>query len=608
MVIISGEQDEIRQQIEKIIEVFNQAWLELYCPPVRLVIEGAEKEGKSRSRTLFSAINGEAHIRLDAIPKGCDPYKYLLWHFRHELAHAHYCPYDLRTAYSLEKAAYSVVGDWDIAYLATHLFADLQININYLPRRFGEIPYFMTILRSEYSSLLERLLYEIYLYINPIVKPSNNIFGDISKEILAVTLLDRPWHTKVQLIAIILTKLKVRYPRLFSKKKIEKYVRDNPIPVREDLMPDSLRSLEEVFGGVSSSSDAEKFFKQWIEPRLPPREKEKIAKIIGERMRVLRGASKVGGKKTEEPWERGLKDRRLKDKIGKDVEKPGIHDKLASEEPLLPSSLSKPYEKIPSSILDEAFWKRYWYRSRAERAIMRYLSENPTRRPVWAVVKYPDDWYIEDEIEDLDIDVSLDEGPLIPEVTTLKWVEEPTFHGQSLVTGFVPSEITILDASLSMQNIHDEAAIAAFIAYLSAHKAGGQTAAITFSTRYVSADWSDQSDIKELTLSMRFDEYTVFPIYEVRKLVSERPENCFIVVITDGGWQNINEAIPALERIADSGHKIVIFLLPGGEYPERIRLMKRSPFLKIYEVKKPEVDLQGMVLSESIRTYKTFLT
>ncbi|MBS7607054.1 MAG: hypothetical protein QW502_03325 [Candidatus Bathyarchaeia archaeon] len=595
----------MRQQIEKIIEIFNQAWLELYCPPVRLIIE--DERGKSGSRALFSAINGEARVRLNVIPKGCDPYKYLLWHFRHELAHAHYCPYDLRTAYSLEKAAYSVVGDWDIAYLATHLFADLQININYLPRRFGEIPYFMRILRGEYPSLLERLLHEIYLYINPIVKPSNNILGDISKEILAVTLLDRPWHTKVQMIAIILTKLKVRHPRLFSKREIEKYLRDNPIPVREDLMPDSMRSLEEVFGGISSSSDAEKFFKQWIEPRLPPEEKEKITKIIKERMRVLKSTSKVKGEETGKLREKKLGGGRLEDKM-RSVEKPGIYDRLMGEEPLLPSSLSKPYEKIPSSILNEAFWKRYWYRSRAERTLMRYLSENPTRRPVWAVVKYPDDWYIEDEIEDLDIDVSLDEGPLIPEVTTLKWIEEPTFYGQSLVTGFVPSEITVLDASLSMQNIHDEAAIAAFIAYLSAHKAGGQTAAITFSTGYVSAGWSDPSDVKELTLSMKFDEYTVFPIYEVKRLISERPENCFIVTITDGGWQNIDEAIPMLERIADSGHKIAIFLLPGGEYPERIKLIKRSPYLKVYEVKRPEADLQCMVLSESIRTYRTFLT
>jgi hypothetical protein len=591
-------------QMEDIIKTFNQAWMELHCPPVTLKIED-EKHGRGfENHAAFSAVNGEVRLGSKVIPRGCDPQKYLLWFFRHELAHVHHCPYDLRTAYSLEKAAHDILGNWDLAYLATHLFADLQVNINYLPRRFGEIPYFMQVLKGRRLSLLEQLLQEVYFLINPISKSSDRTLENIAREILAVMLLDKPWHSKVQILAIILNKMRTLYPNLLSNRRIEKYIRRNVLRVREDFLPDSLKMFEEIFGRISDASDAKEFFKQWIEPRLPLEEKEKMRRAIEEKARMLKRKTEEGREKSEQTEGRKAHGGE-EGKGGKGFPEKPLHEGL--EEPLLPTSLSKPYEKIDSRIFNEAFWKRYWYRSRAERIIMHYLSENPSKKPVWAVVKYPDDWYIEDEIEDLDIDVSLDEGPLIPEVTTLKWVEEPTFRGQSLVTGFVPSEITILDASLSMSKIHDDAAVAAFIAYLSARKAGGETSAITFSTKYFSADWDSPDDLKEIALSMSFNEYTVFPAYEVSRLISSKPGSCFIIVITDGGWQNIDEAIPILERIADFGHKIAIFLLPGGEYPEKINILRRNPYLRIYNIDNPETDLQGLVLSETIKTYRTFL-
>jgi hypothetical protein len=159
-----------------------------------------------------------------------------------------------------------------------------------------------------------------------------------------------------------------------------------------------------------------------------------------------------------------------------------------------------------------------------------------------------------------------------------------------------------------MTNVRNEAAVSAFIAYLSARKAGGQTATVAFSTGYVSADWDASEEMKELSLAMEFGEFTVFPTPEVSKLVSANMGPCFIVIITDGGWQNVEEAVPALERIADSGHKIVIFLLKGREYPDRIELIKHTPDLRLFTLKDPEVDLQGLILSESMKTYKSFLT
>jgi len=85
-----------------IFELFDQAWVELYCPPVRLTLE---KEEEFTSPAPLPVINGTVYLKPDIVPRGCDPSKFLLWFFRHELAHAHHCPYDIRTAYSLERAA-----------------------------------------------------------------------------------------------------------------------------------------------------------------------------------------------------------------------------------------------------------------------------------------------------------------------------------------------------------------------------------------------------------------------------------------------------------------------------------------------------------------------
>ncbi len=581
-----------------ILKLFHQAWLELYCPPVRLTIE--KKGERFTSSSPLSVTNGTVYLRSDPVPRGCDPHKFILWLFRHELAHVHHCPYDIRTAYSLEKAAYEVAPDWSMAYLATYVFSDMEVNLNYLLRRFNEFPYFMRIIGVHHSSLAEEMTFEVYNQIEPVLKQRDKAIAEAAMETLTIMRLNKPWHIKVQMLAIILNRLKARSPYLFSKRRIERIIRNRPLIVREDFLPDTLKNFEETFGTISNVRDAKEFFKHWIEPRVSEQEREKIKEALKEKLKTKRGGD--GGKDEQKTGEGASLEKAQQDVRGES-------SKISlGEEPHLPTSLSKPYEKVSSSAMNEALWRRYWYKSRAERTIIRYLSESPNLRPVWAVMKYPDEWYIEDEIEALDVEMSLDEGPLIPEVTTLKWVEEPALHGQSVISGFVPSSITVLDASQSMSEIHDTAAIAAFIAYLSALKAGGQTSTLTFSTNYVVADWDSTRELKELTLSMSFDKFTVFPAFEVMRLISATQGNCFITIITDGGWQNIDEAIPLLERIADRGHKVFIFQLPGGKYPDRIELIKRSPYLKIYKVDNPETDLQDLVLSETMKTYKTFLT
>jgi len=583
-----------------IVKLFNQAWSELYCPPVRLSLSGEPESSNGEAKFLVK--DGTIYLKPDIIPRGVDPEKYLLWFFRHQLAHIHHCPYDIRTAYSLERAAYELVRDWDLAYLATQIFSDVQIDLHYLAQRFGDFPYHVRVIGDNPSTLAERILKGIYLCVNPVAKIADENLLEAAREIILVSSLERTWHTKVQMIASILSRLKKRNPRAFSKKELRKSIRNNPLNVREDFLHSTIDGFLETYGSISNEEAAKEFFEQWIKPRLSSDEEERAKKILKtniERRRKEKSkkSSKEAGTSADEKKESG----------NKETLKVDPHSSYRSaEEPRLPTYLSRPYKKIKD--MDEILWKRYWFKSRAQRAIIRYISESRRRRPVWSVMRYPDEWYIEDEIEDLDVETSLDEGPLIPEVTTLKWIEEPAPHGQSFTSGFVPSTITVLDVSRSMYGVHNEAAVAAFIAYLSARRSGGNTACVAFSTGFVSADWKSPEEMKELTLSMKFDEFTIFPFPEIQRLISKNRGPCFIVIITDGGWQNVEEAIPALKNISDSGHKIVIFLIKGGEYTDRVELIKRTPRLRIQRVVNPEADLHGLVLSESMKTYRSFVT
>ncbi|MEM3014165.1 MAG: VWA domain-containing protein, partial [Candidatus Bathyarchaeia archaeon] len=376
--------------------------------------------------------------------------------------------------------------------------------------------------------------------------------------------------------------------------------------VREDFLHSSIDRFTETYGSISDEAAAKAFFKQWMQPRLSEREIEKIKDLVEKKLKTRIADKGKEKKKKGDIFTDQQYIEKFQQQRSQIPDRPLSID-LFGAEPRLPTSVSKPYQKIKSEILENMLWKRYWYKSRAQQTIIQYLTASRSRRPVWALMRYPVEWYIEDEIEDLDIETSMDEGPFIPEVTTLKWVEEPTPHGQSLASGYIPSALIVLDVSRSMADVRNEAAVAAYIAYLSARRAGGQTAIIVFSTGFVSTEWDASEELKELSLTMEFGEFTVFPTPEVSRLVSANIGPCFVVIITDGGWQNVEEAVPALEHIVDAGHKLVIFLIKGKEYQDRIELIKRTPDLRLYKISDPEVDLQGLTLSESMKTYKTFL-
>jgi hypothetical protein len=593
-----------------IIPLFNQARTELYCPPCRLSFE-LKDERKIFNPVPLSVLNGVVSLKGDIIPIGADPEKCLLWYFRHELAHIHHCPYDLKTAHNLQRSAFEVVRRWDLSYLATYIFSELQINLNYLPRRFNETPYPMQIFRNQDQKGLEQILIQVYKQVQLETEhlPTGSI-AEVAKEIYAILRSNRPrqWHIKVQMIAVILERLMKQSPRLFSKKKLAKFIQSHLIPVREDFHPDSIGMIEETYGTIRNREEAQEFFKQWINPRLSSNEKEKVKEALRKKIRIQRRKrrwkGKVGEKKIQHLGEGQKSEEELKD-----IEiKHFIPNEITSkEEPRLPTSLSQPYKKVDSKILDEAHWKRYWYRSRAENTIIQYLTESPSRRLVKSSKKYPDEWHIDDEIEALDIEMSLDEGSLRPEVNTQKWIVEPITQGQSMISGLVPSAIIVLDVSSSMLNYHDEAATAAFIAYLSAKKAGGKLSTLIFSTKYITSNWNDLEENKELVLSLAFDEFTIFPTQEIMDLTSKAATKCFILIITDSGWQNFEEAISTIQKIADIGHKVFIFQTPGGKYSNKIEKIKRSPELKIFKVDHPERDLKGLVLSQTMKNYETFL-
>ncbi|MEM2129018.1 MAG: hypothetical protein QXZ70_00310 [Candidatus Bathyarchaeia archaeon] len=591
----------MKEQEVDILNLFNQAWAELNCPPVRLSISEDDEDEKN-----FSAVNGTVFFKPDIIPQGADPKQYLLWFFRHELSHVHHCPYDIKTAYSLEQAAYEIVNDWDLAYLATHIFSNVQIDINYLPKRFGEVPYYVRVISKKHRFLIEQIMQEIYLWVYPTVKSENKEIADSAKEILVISSLERTWHMKVQMIAYILSRLASRNARLLSGKKVKEFIRKTPLLVREDFLHSSIDRFTETYGSISDEAAAKAFFKQWMQPRLSENEIKKNINLVEEKLKTQIVKEGKEEKKNGDIFTGQQNKVKTQQNEYQVSDRPPTID-LFGAEPRLPTSISKPYQKIKSEILENMLWKKYWYKSRAQQTIIQYLSASRSRRPVWALMRYPVEWYIEDEIEDLDIETSMDEGPFIPEVTTLKWVEEPTPHGQSLASGYVPSALIVLDVSHSMGDVRNEAAVAAYIAYLSARRAGGQTATIVFSTGFISTDWNASEELKELSLTMEFGEFTVFPTPEVSRLVSANIGPCFVVIITDGGWQNVEEAVPALEHIVDAGHKLVIFLIKGKEYQDRIELIKRTPDLRLYKISDPEVDLQGLTLSESMKTYKTFL-
>ncbi len=142
--------------------------------------------------------------------------------------------------------------------------------------------------------------------------------------------------------------------------------------------------------------------------------------------------------------------------------------------------------------------------------------------------------------------------------------------------------LIVLDTSKSMLPKFDDAATAAFTAYLNTKRIGGDTAIINFSSKYIIGNWKDSDLLKEIVLSIPQGELTILPLYAIKKLTSQlQGTQIHIIVITDCGWQNIMEAIDFLKEITYRGHKIIIFHIESGKYPKKYRINKAYKAIKI---------------------------
>jgi len=569
---------ERKVELGRIKEVFSNAKAEMLFPPVQFELD-------YKLRIPVKVSKGTLYVNPDFLEKSPDPYRFLLWLMRHTLCHMHYCPYDAKTAYYLQRVAYRVLRDRRLAYMAVAIFSDLQVDCIYLKNRYGETPYHLVDALKRREPLgFEKLIYAVYKEFFPDLqyKPSDEELDILGRLLAEMFRPPRSWVSKVRAVASILLRAKRQGRKKLLKEPYRSPIGFGFIPLIEDAYPDSIRRISQVLGTIEDRKEAKVFYEMWIKPRSDEKRLKKAFRKLDDK------------RKTREPTEETSVEHRRPGKTvaGKDLRR--IR---------LPTELSK-LLKGPASKDDDVLWRRLWYRSRAENIIIAYLASRGEVKPTWAIASYPEEWYVEDDIEVLDLEASLDEGPLIPEVTTVKWHMRSVGKGLEVYTGFVPSVLVVLDSSYSMTGVFDKAATAAFIAYLSAKWAGGNTAVINFSTKHLVAGWDAEDELKEIVLSNRFGELTIMPTHSIAELLKELREPCFIVIITDGGWQNFKPALKDLERLGGKGYKITVFYIRDWKYPDEVKMLVKSPYITLYPVEDPVRDLEGLVLSETMGIYE----
>ncbi|MCI4438371.1 VWA domain-containing protein [archaeon] len=564
---------------ETVREIFAQVRSELYFPPCELeIVEKQEKD----SAMPFYVLNTKVYISLNSIPNNVNEEKYLRSVIRHEVSHLHYCPYDLRTAHELLKSAYNACRDWNLAYFSLLLFSDLNVDCFYLTKRFGEVPYHAEeFISSRQSGINEYIQATYEQLLDKRKKGHKYTIETVARQIKIVMRSEKNWFSKVRLISKILAKynVKVKVPR----NKVG--ASSGYIPLREDLSKNTLEEALRAFGGIRERNEAKAFYTYWIEPRLKNSEIEKLKEEL--KKGKGKGEEKAGvhkGKGKES-------DKMLKPSFG------------TGKEPVLPTSLGKPYSSIPENLVEDIVWRMLWYIARAKRAMLIYLEEGRRPEPSLSVSKYPVDWNVEDDVEDLDLEASLDEGKIRIEVNTIKWESEAKEKGNNLTIGRIPSSIIVLDSSKSMEKIFDDAATSAFISLLTSERIGSNAAVINFSTNYYTREWENSLLEKEMALAINFNDMTILPLNEILKLVEKSQNNVLINIITDCGWQNIEEVLPSLKEIVERGHKITIFYLRGGEYIENLEKINKINRIKIIPVREPERDLQNIVIRETAKEY-----
>jgi len=574
--------------VKKIEEIFNRARIEMFLPAIKF--DYTIKDNVSFKTSIKQA--SVTTVIPENILKDPEGEKILLWGFRHILAHVHYCPYDIKTARELEELIHRELRNTNLAQYSHNilwLFADLQIDLVYLPRIFGSQPYHLKYIYRKEPKGLELLKYSAYKVAYGDFIPDysvNPLVMSYGKYIARAVLTPRPWSSKV----IMLTRVIRRFLAV-KKLNMEKLNSlETHLPLKEDIRREGMNELMRAGAYVSDEAEAKNFFEKWVAPRM----KDQVEQLLRQANEVLRRAR---GK-------RSIK-KALRERITS-LTSDSQYSTESGEEPRLRTSMSKPLGKLSRKKFMDSLWRSFWYRALAEDIVIEFIVRRGLPKPTWMILSYPDEWTAEDDIEELDVEGSTEEGPLLPEVTTIRWIRRGSLSGQELSSGYAPSLIIVLDSSRSMMDSFNDAALAAFIIFLSAKKAGGKSAVITFSTKYLLADWNAPDDIKQIFLATRLGEYTILPTHAFLNLIHRISEPVFLTIITDGGWQNFDEAIKDLKEIANLGHEIVIFHLYGWRYPERITKLSSLNFIRFYHLDKPQ-DLKKIAIEESYRKYGIYL-
>jgi len=538
-------------RLEDVRELFDRARAEMFVEPSALNVE--VWEGPFQFKVKDGRVLAKVPIRLLRDPEGGPM---ILWYFRHNLAHMHYCPYNLKTVQTLARAAYEEARSWAHAHNAVRLFADLQVDLFYLPLKYKRAPLHLADEFASKPSGLDALRYTAYKHVYGDLLREHRVDRDVmfyGSLLAEVVLSPRSWISKVKVVVSVLKRLQ----------SLEKVKRLKPrsgegVPLSEDMERDFLAETRRVMGWLSKE-EARELYKHWLKERIDLKGVEK------ELRETLRGFGK----------EERLKE--LKREIAGQGE---------GEEPELPSTLSKPATSVGD--VDELVWKALWYRAKAEDLLVTY-SGSLRRGGTWAIYAYSDLWTVEDDLEELDLEATFEEGPLVPEETTLKDVTRPSPSGEVLIQEKTPTVLVVLDTSRSMQGVLDEAAIAAFAAYLSAKRLGGRAAVINFSTRYIAVGWKEPDLKKELVLAASQGELTILPLSAIKRLLGELEtgENATVIIVTDCGWQNLREAIPFLENLTSRGHQIAVFHVEGWKYPRSVETVSKARGLTLYKVGDP---------------------
>ncbi|GAB4318083.1 MAG: hypothetical protein Kow0069_21110 [Promethearchaeota archaeon] len=250
-----------------------------------------------------------------------------------------------------------------------------------------------------------------------------------------------------------------------------------------------------------------------------------------------------------------------------------------------------------------------WYRGRAKGMIdVRVVVE----RPGGLLPMHPLTWRLGDPLEELDVAQSLHVSPvLIPNMTTRRWHREV---GPGTKTEIQPPDLLlVIDSSGSMswqpeagkgRGAYHKALLAAFACLCFARERGRHVASINFSDVPLVTPWGVDYEAVERNLLAYQRGGTEVPVQELAKLVEQSGTQSLVVLITDFGLYNFQEAFECFRHILELGHKIVAFFIGGNEKDlendEVADLISRGA--AFYVVRKIS-ELVGLVIEEVRKFY-----